>query len=137
MLPAILIGMGGGIILLLGSLHLVYTFRGPKLRPRDPAVERAMNRDSPGISRDTTMWRAWVGFNASHSLGALLFALVYAYLAAFEPDLLFGSVYLLVVGAGMLGALLVLARRYWFPAPLTGIFLALACYLAGVAAWWL
>src|SRR5438046_6957052 len=27
------------------------------------------------------MWRAWVGFNASHSMGAMLFGLVFAFLA--------------------------------------------------------
>ncbi len=33
--PSILISISSGIILLLGVMHLAYTFYGPMLRPRD------------------------------------------------------------------------------------------------------
>ena len=73
MLPRILMGLSAGVILVLGILHLVYTFFGPKLRPRDAELQSAMQAVSPVITTETTMWKAWVGFNASHSLGAILF----------------------------------------------------------------
>jgi hypothetical protein len=57
------------VILLLGLLHLLYTFRGHKLHPRDPDLTARMMAVSPVITRETTMWRAWVGFNATHSFG--------------------------------------------------------------------
>ena len=117
------------VILLLGSIHLVYTFTGTKLSPRDDNVLTAMQSVSPGISRETTMWKAWVGFNASHSMGAILFGLVYGYLALAQPSLLFESVFLASVGFAMLLGLLILGRRYWFRIPFTGIAVSLLCYV--------
>ena len=66
-----------GIALALGVLHLVSTFSGPALLPRDAALQARMREVSPVISRDTTMWRAWIGFNASDGMGAVLFGRVY------------------------------------------------------------
>ena len=118
------------VILLLGVLHLVYTFTGTKLTPRDDDVRTAMESVSPGISSETTLWKAWVGFNASHSLGAILFGLVYGYLALAHPGLLFESVFLASVGFAMLISLFVLGKRYWFSIPFTGIAVSLICYAA-------
>ena len=74
------------VLLTLGVLHLVYTFAGPKLTPRDPALQVRMSEVHPVITRQTTMWRAWIGFNASHSMGAILFGLVYGFLADAYPS---------------------------------------------------
>src|SRR6202789_2667988 len=77
----ILMVFSASIVLTLGVLHLVSTFWGPSLTPRDPALEISMSQISPVMTRETTMWRCWVGFNASHSLGLILFGLVFGYLA--------------------------------------------------------
>ena len=137
MLPRILVGFSAGIILTLGGVHLLYTFWGRKLLPRDPELQSSMKDVSPVISDQTTMWKAWVGFNASHSMGAILFGSIYGYLAAFEADLLFGSIYLTLVGLVMLAGLFLLGRRYWFSAPFVGISISLVCFVSGVAIWWL
>jgi hypothetical protein len=125
--------LSAGIILMLGVIHLAYTFRGSKLTPRDPTLQVSMSRTSPVITRETTMWRCWVGFNASHSMGAILFGLVYGFLAVAHSHLLFHSVFLLVVGLAMLGGLFSLGKVYWFSIPFRSIGVALACYVAGVA----
>ena len=122
------------IILTLGILHLVYTFWGPKLRPRDPALQVSMSKISPVISKETTMWRAWVGFNASHSMGAILFGLIYGYLAIAQSQLLFQSPFLLIVGLAMLVGLFALGKIYWFSVPFTGISISLVCYVASIVA---
>ena len=129
----ILILLSAGIILMLGVIHLAYTFRGSKLTPRDPALQVSMNQTSPVITRETTMWRCWVGFNASHSMGAILFGLVYGFLAVAHAQMLFDSIFLLVVGLAMLGGLFALGKVYWFSIPFRGIAVALVCYLAGIA----
>lgn len=134
MIAKVLMTTSAGIIFALGTLHLAYTFVGPKLRPRDPALEARMDEVSPGITRETTMWRAWIGFNASHSMGAMLFGLVYGFLALRHGDLVFRSPFLLGVGVAMLGGYVVLGRRYWFSVPFRGICLALVAYVASVAA---
>jgi hypothetical protein len=67
----------------------------------------------PGVSDESIMGRAWTGFNASHSVGAILFGLVYGHLALWQTDLLFSPVSLMAVGMLTLGAPLLLARLYW------------------------
>lgn len=120
------------IVLILGMAHLLLTFRGPAFRPRDPDLKSRMEAVSPGITAQTTMWKAWIGFNASHGLGAILFGLVYGYLALAQTALLMGSTFLLTLGMGTLLALLVLARAYWFRTPLLGIALSAALFAAGI-----
>jgi hypothetical protein len=134
MIAKALMVFSAGIILTLGVAHLVYTFWGPKLTPRDPALQISMSQISPVITRETTMWRAWVGFNASHSMGAILFGLIYGFLAIAHSQLLFRSPFLLIVGLAMLGGFFVLAKVYWFSVPFTCISISLACYVASIAA---
>jgi hypothetical protein len=76
---AILLTLGGAVFGVLGALHAIYTMldlRNPRrLAPVDPSVARAMANSAVIISGGgTDMWRAWIGFNFSHSLGLLLFA---------------------------------------------------------------
>lgn len=123
------------VLLFLGTMHLLYTFRGTRLHPRDPALRERMEAVSPGITRQTTMWKAWVGFNASHSASAMLFGLVYGYLAIMQAPLLFGSVFLLGLGLVFLAGFVVLAKKYWFSIPYRGIVLATACYAGALLAW--
>jgi hypothetical protein len=126
-----LILISASIVGLLGTAHLLLTFFGPKLRPRDPALQDRMQQVHPVITRQTTMWRAWIGFNASHSLGAMLFGLLYGRLVLAHPALLFGDGWLLGAGLAFLLSYLILAIRYWFITPLIGVSLALLCYLTG------
>ena len=89
-----------------------------------------MRQVSPVITRATTMWKAWIGFNATHSMGLMLFGLVYSYLAIRQPDVLFGSPFLLLTGLAMLVGGALLAKAYFFRTPFLGICLALIFYVA-------
>ena len=129
---ALLIATSAFVILVLGSLHLLFTFYGTRLQPRDAALLTLMQQSVPVLTRDTTMWRAWVGFNASHSYGAMLFGLVFGYLALAQPVLLLGSPFMLALGLLVLAAYVHLAWRYWFKIPFRGIVLATALYSAGL-----
>ena len=115
---------------------MLYTFWGTKLEPRDAATMQAMQASHPGITRQTTVWRAVKGFNASHSLGALLFALVFGYLAGWHLGFLQRSVFLLSLGMGTLLVYCVLAWRYWFSVPQYGIALAAVLFAVGLAKTW-
>ena len=126
--------LSAAIILALGVIHLVYTFWSPKLTPRDPLLAESMKATALVISRETTMWNAWVGFNASHSLALILFGLVYGYLALVQPVVLFQSGFLLLVGFALLASYALLAKVYWFSVPLVGVLAALACFAVGVVA---
>ena len=135
-LPPFLVAGSAAIILLLGLVHLLYTFHGPKLLPRDRELQARMQEVAPVITRQTTMWKAWVGFNASHSFGAILFGTVYGYLSLTHSAFLFQSNFLLSLGLLLLLGYVFLGKRYWFSAPFRGILLATALYvLALLLAW--
>ena len=79
----------------------------------------------------TTMWRAWVGFNFSHSLGAMLFGML-----CVGAGLVLGT---LMLPAWILFVLVLIALfyvglsvLYWFRIPTMGITLATVCL---VIAW--
>jgi hypothetical protein len=128
----ILIAISATIVGSLGVAHLVLTYRGPKLLPRDRELRTSMESTHPVITRQTTMWRAWIGFNVSHSMGAILFGLVYGYMALAHGPLLFGSMFLQAVGLATLVAYVVLAKAYWFLTPLVGTLTSLGCFIAGI-----
>lgn len=132
MAAEILMVFSASIVFTLGIIHLVYTFWGPNLTPRDPALQISMSQISPVITKETTMWRCWVGFNVSHSMGLILFGLVFGFLALAHGQLLFQSPFLLVVGLAMLGGFVVLCKVYFFRVPLIGISISLVCYIASI-----
>ena len=134
MAPANLIAVSAAIGLLLGIAHLVLTFFTSMLRPRDPELEARMKAVSPVITTQTTMWKAWIGFNASHGFGAIGFGSVYGYLALVHPALLLGSGFLAGVGGLLLFGYVILARNYWFSVPFRGALIAFILYAAGFAA---
>lgn len=133
MAAKILMVLSASTVFTLGAVHLVYTFWGPTLTPRDPALQISMSQVAPVITKETTMWRCWVGFNATHSMGLILFGLVFGFLALAHGRLLFQSPFLLVVGLAILGGIVVVCEVYFFSAPLIGMSISLFCYVASIA----
>lgn len=130
---SLLVATSAGIVGFLGAAHLALTYVGPKLLPRDPSLIEAMKSVHPVITRQTTMWKCWIGFNASHSLAALLFGAVYVYLALAQTELLLSSTYLQIVGFVMLLSFVVLGKLYWFITPFASSCVALLLYVTGLA----
>jgi hypothetical protein len=134
--PNLLMITSAGIIGLLGLVHLVLTFWGPKHLPRDRSLIDAMANTAPEITSQTTIWKMWMGFNASHSLGLILFGLTYSYLALAHGELLFQSFFLQGMGLAVLAGYVVLAMLYWFIPVLAGASLSLILYLSSIAMAW-
>lgn len=95
-----------------------------------------MKAVSPFLTREITMWNAWVGFNVSHSLGAMLFGAMYAYLAVAQHAVLSGSPFLLSLGFVFLAALLAWAKVYWFRIPFRGVLCATVAYSVALGLHW-
>ncbi len=133
MSQAALVALGAGIFGVLGTLHLAYTFFTHRFDPRDAAVMDPMKATSPRLTRETTMWKAWVGFNASHSLGAMVFAAFYLILAIAHPELLRESKAFVVLALAAGLAYLAVGFKYWFRIPVTGILVATACFAIATA----
>src|ERR1700739_738723 len=78
-ITSILLISGGAVFGVLGTLHVVtpsHVKGCPRLfAPAAPSVAQAMANSALRLSGGRTdMWRAWVGFNFSHSLGVLMVA---------------------------------------------------------------
>jgi hypothetical protein len=74
----------------------------------------------------------WVGFNATHSLGLILFGAVYGYLAICQREFLFRSWFLLALGFLVLLGYGIIAKLYFFSSPFRAIVIATIIYLAGI-----
>ena len=133
-LPSLLLAASALTILSLGAAHLWLTYRGKAFEPRDAALKQRLEEVSPLISRQTTMWRASVGFHASHSAGAMLFGLVYGYLALGHAAMLFASRVMILLGLVYLASMVALGYRYWFSTPFRGALVALCLYVAALIA---
>jgi hypothetical protein len=62
-------------------------------------------------------------------MGLILFGLLYSYFAVRQPDMLFGSPFLLLVGLAMLVGCALLAKAYFFRTPFLGVCIALIFYV--------
>jgi hypothetical protein len=129
---AILLILGGSVFGVLGGLHAIYTLldlRNPqRLVPADPSVRHAMANSALRLSRGgTDMWRAWIGFNFSHSLGVLLLAAL-AVWAGFRINRLPVAIMPALTLMGC--AYLLLALLYWFRIPAIGVALGTGCFAA-------
>jgi len=133
MIGALLV-IAGSIYIVLGALHAVFTLmdeRNPRrLAPDDPAVTEAMRASKMRLSRGaTTMWQAWISFNLTHSMAAIMFGIGCVVIAAWFGVVVFPAwVLYLLTGMSLLFALIGL--RYWFGVPRAGSVVATLCLLA-------
>jgi hypothetical protein len=128
---------GSSPFILLGVAHALATPQSPDdgkgLSPADPGVGEAMARSGLLLTRRTDMWKAWVGFNLSHSLGAVLFGVVV--LLAGRSQRVFDAEAAWFVPLALLVsvAYLALGVRYWFRTPILGIALSVLLFAASWA----
>lgn len=132
MICRILMAASAAIILYLGSVHLAYAMFTQNFSPTDGQLEIAMKHTQMVISRENTMWNAWIGFHFSHSIALILFGLMYGYLVLCRWEVLSRSYFLAILGLLFLLAYVVLARVFWFKAPFIGVSMATVLYLAGL-----
>ena len=129
MIEQILLIIGAAIFGVLGMLHFYYLFFTNMFMTRDRRVAEAMKGTSPILTERTTMWEAWIGFNGSHSLGAIFIAVLYILLASTHMQVIreTKSFILLAILIGI--SYLYLAIKYWFRIPLIGILIATICFV--------
>lgn len=130
MVSQVLFIIGSAIFGLLGFVHLIYTFFTDKFNAYDPDVTAAMKGTSPVLTKETTVWRAWVGFNASHSLGAILVAAIYIPLAFSHIQFIVNNSWFAVLPSIIGFSYLLLAKNYWFKIPFFGILISTICFVS-------
>jgi len=122
--------LGSLIILGLGSIHLFYTFFTNKFKSRNETVMSEMKKSHFILTKETTFWKAWIGFNASHASGALFIGIINFYLAFRHFQLLATNDFLPLSGIATMVFYAWLAKTFWFRIPFLGILITLVCYMA-------
>ncbi|MCM0612053.1 hypothetical protein KFJ24_06130 [Marinobacter sediminum] len=128
-----LIIIGASIFGILGATHLLYTFFTDKFNAYDSSVTEAMKGASPILTKETSIWNAWVGFNASHSFGAILVACFYIPLSVSDFNVIQQSVWFSYLPVIIGLSYLILAKRYWFKIPLIGVSISTVCFVLAAA----
>lgn len=121
--------LGSSIFILLGIIHLFYTFFTNNFSSRNKVVVDEMKSSYPYLTNETTIWKAWVGFNASHSIGAIFFGLINYYLSYKFYSILQNDFFLFGINILTVIFYLWLAKKYWFKMPFIAILLTLICYV--------
>jgi len=129
---ATLLILGGTVFGVLGGLHVLYTLldvRDPRrLVPADPSVAQALAHSAVRLTGGgTDMWRAWVGFNFTHSLGLLLFAGLAIWAGTRGNRVPAGIMPTLILIGGVY---LVLTLRYFYRSPAIGVAIGTGCFAA-------
>ena len=123
--------MSAGVFAILGALHLIYTLhdfgeRPRYFRPVDRSLLPALRKTYTAIAPNgRDYWSGILGFNLSHSIGVLLFALLIVVAAQYHITWL--KPVLIVVGL----AFAAIAWRCWFRIPMLGSLIATALMIAG------
>lgn len=120
---------GSVIIATMGLLHLRATFFGNRLYPRNKKLVDEMNESPLILTNKSTMWKAWVGFNASHSSGAIFIGIMNYYLAFRHADLLQSDYFFALFTVSTIGFYVWVAKKYWFDIVLAGISIAWICFM--------
>jgi hypothetical protein len=126
---------GAFIFLVLGIFHGVLTLQdlsNPRtFTPPDLALRQAMQESRLAIHSQTNLWRAWLGFNLSHSLGLVMFGGTFGVIGLFYFSA-FVNILLLQGCALFISVIyLVLSLKFWFSSPAMGSGMALACFAIG------
>ncbi len=122
--------------ILLGAIHILYSVRDVwtprKLTPYDDSVRVVMEKSTLALTRQTTMWRAWLGFNISHGIGVLFFGVIYLTLALSDFALISKITLLPYLAVAVSASYFVLSVKYWFHIPTIGSGIGTACILVSL-----
>ncbi|WP_449448595.1 LIC_13387 family protein [Spirosoma aureum] len=121
---------GSLIIITLGCIHLYLTFFTTAFSSRNEPMIQQMKATSAMLNPAINMWKAWIGFNASHSSGLLFIGLVNFYLALRYFSSVQSDPFFFLATIFAIGFYVWLAQRYWFTLPLVGVSIALICFVA-------
>jgi hypothetical protein len=115
--------------IILGTMHLLYTFFTNKFSSRNKTLDEEMKISFPVLTKATTMWKAWIGFNASHSSGAMYIGIINLFVAIQYTSILENYLFLLLNIVTVLFYLW-LGKKYWFKIPFTGVLISAVCFFA-------
>ncbi|MEO8146739.1 MAG: hypothetical protein ABI723_03825 [Bacteroidia bacterium] len=106
----------------LGMVHVIIALKDIKdpraFTPINDNVRKQMMVSPLRFTDKTTMWKAWLGFNISHGLGAFVFGLFLQLLVIQNPLCL---IWLTPLAVCISAIYLWLSLKFWFNKPTIGI----------------
>jgi len=127
--------LGSVPLILLGALHLVFTLRDHKspryIVPRSDDLIQQMQAEPLRLTSETTMWRAWIGFNISHSIAVLLVGVGYLYLSLRYFPTLRADIIIHWAAPVLAWVFVILSKCFWFSKPLRGSFVSAVFFTIG------
>ncbi len=131
-----LLAIAGSLFALLGVAHGVMALRDSvrpaTFRPSDDEVLRTMRASNVAAMPGTTLWRAWLGLNLTHSLGLLVFGGLLLGLASGESSWLANHPGAAAGVVAAAAAYVAVAARCFFAMPAAVAGIVVACL---VGAW--
>lgn len=128
---------GAGIFFLLGVIHGIYTLQDlgePRnFTPRDAGLLEAMQQSAVALDPKINLWKAWLGFHFSHSLGLVMFGGAFLYIGIFHSILFSQSPLLQGCSILVSAVYLVLSLKFWFSKPAIGSGIATVCFILAAA----
>jgi len=120
------------VFILLGAGHMILTLFTTSFEPRDAELLALNKQVAPKITTQTSLWLGGVGFHISHSLGFLVFGVIYLGLSIESPELISSSAILSLALIVTPLVYLLLSIRYWFIVPTIGIAISCVGYCLGL-----
>lgn len=120
---------GSVMLVCLGTVHLYYTFFTNMFSSKNLRMVEEMKSSCPILTKRTTVWKAWIGFNASHSIGVIFIGIINFYLAAKYFSVFYLDHFFFLFNILTIGFYLWLAKKYWFRIPFIGVLIALSCFI--------
>lgn len=125
--------LGASIFVLLGVLHALYTFQdldNPRnFTPRNENLLDEMKESSVALHPQINLWKAWLGFHFSHSLGLLMFGGAFLYIGVFHPQFFAQSTLLKICSVLIPAIYLLLSINFWFSKPAIFSGISTACFV--------
>jgi hypothetical protein len=125
--------IGASIFLILGIFHGVLTLQdlsNPRtFTPPEKALRLAMQNSSIAIHPRTNLWKAWLGFNLSHSLGLIMFGGTFVVIGLFYFPTFTKTLWLPGYATLISTAYLIMSIKFWFSKPVIFSGIGLACFV--------
>eukprot|EP01130_Rhizamoeba_saxonica_P015107 TRINITY_DN671_c0_g2_i1.p1 TRINITY_DN671_c0_g2~~TRINITY_DN671_c0_g2_i1.p1 ORF type:complete len:149 (+),score=8.77 TRINITY_DN671_c0_g2_i1:19-465(+) len=134
-----LIASGAGIIGIFCCSHAMYTLYDDFIRPTyftpvSKEIEKSLKGEQLKLAPGTDFWKAWIGFNYSHSLGGILFSGLVLRLIIKEDIESLRELMPVICFVPLVYA--ALAKRYWFDKVFHGLGLAFLLVTSGYISFW-
>lgn len=132
----ILVIIASLIFVLLGGFHGFLTLKDlinpTAFTPTDPALREAMQQSRIALHPGVNLWKAWIGFNVTHSLSLIFFGAPFLYFGIVKPNIFMSSVILQAIAVLVSAIYVILCIKFFFLTPAIASVIGLICFIVAV-----